>query len=179
MSVENGVRKIGGKPFTFEILLDSPEYEKIALSYTRALKRLGIDATVRYLDSAAYRARLNNYDYDMTLYYWNNSLSPGTEQYLYWSCEAADQPSRWNFAGVCTPEIDALAKSIAEAKTRGELVSRTRALDKKLMEGHYFIPLYYAGRDFVAYWKPLQRSDVTPVYGMVVETWWKEESDKQ
>ena len=165
-----------GDLMNFEILLDDPGNEKIALSLTRALKKMGIAANVRVLDSAAYRGRLTDYDFDMTLYYWHSTLSPGTEQYLYWSCEAADQPSRWNYAGICDPEIDALAQSIPTAKSRAELVQKTQALDEKLWKAQLMIPLYYNPKDFVSYWKPLKHPETTPLYGMVVETWWMDPS---
>lgn len=160
------------KPMNFEILLDDPANEKIALAYSRDLKKMGIKADIRVLDSSAYRDRMKDYDFDMTLYYWHSTLSPGTEQYLYWSCEAAEQPSRWNYAGVCDPEIDELAKAIPMAKTREELIQKAQELDKRLQGGIYMIPLYYNPYDYVAYWKPLKRPETTPLYGMVVETWW-------
>lgn len=172
--IKNGVRVNDktGKPLTFEIMLDDPSNEKIALSFVRSLKRMGITPNVRVLDSAAFLGRLNNYDFDMTLYFWMSTLSPGTEQYLYWSCEAADQPSRWNYAGICDKNIDLLSKSIASAKTREELVGKVRSLDKALMAGSYMIPLYYNAEDYVAYWKPLAHPDKMPLYGTVLETWW-------
>ncbi len=108
----------------------------------------------------------------MTFYYWMSTLSPGTEQYLYWSCEAANSPSRWNYAGICDKNIDLLSKSIATAKTRDELVGKVQALDKALMAGTYMIPLYYNPQDFVAYWKPLAHPANMPLYGTVLETWW-------
>jgi ABC-type oligopeptide transport system substrate-binding subunit len=160
------------EPMSFEILLDDPANEKIALAYTRNLKKMGIDARVRVLDSAAFRGRITDYDFDMLQYFWHSTLSPGTEQYLYWSCEAAEQPSRWNYAGVCDPEIDELAKAIPTAETREELIEKTRAMDKKLQEGVYMVPLYYNPVDYVAYWDELERPEKTPLYGMVVETWW-------
>ena len=161
-----------GAPFTFEILLDDPGNEKIALSFVRSLKRMGIVPVVRVLDSAAFLGRMNNYDFDMTLYYWMSTLSPGTEQYLYWSCEAANQPSRWNYAGICDKNIDMLSKSIPSAKNREELVQKVRALDTALMAGQYMIPLYYNPSDYVAYWKPLNHPETMPLYGTVLETWW-------
>ncbi len=172
--IKNGARVNAktGKPLTFEIMLDDPGNEKIALSFVRSLKRMGISPFVRVLDSAAFLGRLNNYDFDMTLYYWMSTLSPGTEQYLYWSCEAADSPSRWNYAGICDKNIDLLSKSIATAKTREELVGKVQALDKALMAGTYMIPLYYNPVDYVAYWKPLAHPDIMPLYGTVLETWW-------
>lgn len=162
-----------GKALTFDILLDDPNNEKLALALKQNLKRMGIEPNIRSLDSAAFRGRLNDYDFDMVLYYWLSSLSPGTEQYLYWSCEAANQPARWNFAGICDPDIDELSKQIARTSTREDLLAATRALDTKLLEGHYMIPLYYNPKDFVAYRGGIQHPEVTPLYGMVVETWWK------
>lgn len=161
-----------GRAFRFEIVLSAPEDEKVALSFARGLKRLGITAGVRVLDSAAFLGRLNDYDYDMVLYFWLNSLSPGTEQMLYWSCEAAQQHGRFNYAGICNPAIDALAASIAETRSRDELEARTRALDRALTWGYYMIPLNYAGMDYVAYRAFVRHPEVTPLYGMVLETWW-------
>ncbi len=161
-----------GKPFTFEIMLDDPSNEKIALSFVRSLKRMGITANVRVLDSAAFLGRLTDYDFDMTLYFWMSTLSPGTEQYLYWSCDAAKTPSRWNYAGICDKNIDSLSKSISSAKTREELVGKVQALDSALMAGSYMIPLYYNPKDFVAYWQPLAHPETMPLYGTVLETWW-------
>ena len=111
----------------------------------------------------------------MVLYYWLNSLSPGTEQMLYWSCEAAKQPARWNYAGICDPAVDALSKSIADARTYDDLTARARALDRVLTWGYYMIPLYYAGQDDVAYKKFIHHPATIPLYGMVQETWWAEQ----
>jgi ABC-type oligopeptide transport system substrate-binding subunit len=174
-NVVDGKRMKDGKEMKFEIVLGSPEDEKLALAFARSISKMGITANVRVLDSAAYLARMNEYDFDMTLYYWLSTLSPGTEQYLYWSCEAANQPARWNYAGICSEAVDEISKSIAFAETREDLVARVHALDRILMAGHYMIPLYYAGRDYVAYRKGVKRPEETPLYGMVLETWWMEE----
>lgn len=169
------VNKDTGAPFEFEIMISSPAEKKIVLSFAKNLSRLGIQANVRLLDDANFQNRLSRYDYDMTLYYWRNSLSPGTEQTLYWSCESADIPYRWNYPGICHPAVDALSRKIADAKTRGELVTAVHALDRILTWQHYVIPLFYAGYDMVAYDKAIKRPDVTPLYGMVIESWWIEE----
>lgn len=166
-----------GKPMSFEILLENPADEKIALAFVRDLKKMGIAPHVRVLDSSAYRGRMNDYDFDMTLYFWSSTLSPGTEQYLNWSCEAAETSFQWNYAGVCDPEIDELTKSIPEARTREELREKARNLDKKLQEGTYMIPLYYNPRDYVAYWPPLKHPENTPLYGIVTETWWMDQQN--
>lgn len=174
--VKNGQRMKNGAPFRFEILLAAPEDEKLALHFMRGLEKLGIKPVIRTLDAAGYLRRLQDYDFDMTLYFWTSTLSPGSEQSLYWGCAAAQEKGRFNYAGICDPVIDAAAKAIAQATTREGLVSAARALDAKIMAGHYFIPLQYLGTDYVAYWKPLQHPAVTPIYGLVMESWWMEKT---
>ncbi len=171
-TVQNGVQTKDGKALSFEVLLQNPEDEKIALHFQQNLKRLGIDMRIRVADSAGFVRRLNGYDYEMVLHHWQSSLSPGTEQVLYWGCEAAKQEGRFNYAGICDPEIDELAMAVANTVTREELVDTMRKLDAKLLEGHYMVPLFYAGVDHVAYWTPIKHPETTPLYGMVVETWW-------
>ncbi|MBL4804503.1 MAG: ABC transporter substrate-binding protein [Alphaproteobacteria bacterium] len=171
-SVENGVQTKNGQPMSFELILQNPDEEKIALHFQQNLKRLGIDMRIRLTDSAGFVRRLNTYDYDMVLHHWQSTLSPGTEQVVYWSCEAAEQEGRFNYPGICDEEIDKLAGSVANTVTREELVDTMRKLDAKLLEGHYMVPLFYAGVDHVAYWKPIQRPETTPLYGLVLETWW-------
>lgn len=171
-SVVNGKRMKDGQPLEFEMLLGAPEDEKLALHFKRSLDKMGITSRIRVLDNAAYIGRLNNYDFDMTLYFWLSSLSPGTEQILYWGCKAADEPSRWNYPGICNPAIDDIAASIAQSENREELVTRIKAMDRILTQGQYIVPLHYAGEDYFAYNSQIQRPEITPIYGAVLETWW-------
>ena len=173
--VKDGVRvhEQSGKPFEFEIILNDSKQEKIGLALIRNLEKLGIKANLRVLDSAAFIGRLNKFDYDMVLHYWQSSLSPGTEQILFWGCEAAKQEARWNYAGICHRAVDDLALRIANSKSREELVALTRALDRILTYGHYMIPLFYRGEDWVSYWPSLEHPGQTPVYGLIQESWWQ------
>ena len=163
-----------GRPLSFEILLQTADDEKVALSFRRALAKLGINVTLRVLDTAAFRDRLNGFDYDMTLYFWQNTLSPGTEQMIYWGCEAAKQEGRFNFSGICTPATDLLAKGIPSVHTREELIARTRALDRVLTWSHIMIPLFYSGKDMLGVASGLQHPAQTALYGNVMENWWFE-----
>ncbi len=173
-NVADGVQMKDGKPFSFELLLQHPEEEKIALNFKQNLKRLGIHMNIRVADSAGFIRRLQTYDYDMVLHFWQTSLSPGTEQILYWGCEAAKQEGRFNYAGICTPEIDRLSAAVAFTKTREELVSTMRALDAELLKGNYIAPLFYSGADYVAFKKNIKHPEATPLYGLVLESWWME-----
>ncbi|UEM03895.1 extracellular solute-binding protein [Skermanella rosea] len=162
----------GGVAMEFEILLVSPGDEKVALEFARALRRIGVSARVRTVDSAQYQARLESFDFDMTLNRWTSTLSPGNEQLYYWGSDAADQEGSRNYAGIRSPAIDALARGLGMARDRADLVARVRALDRALTWGHYAVPLYHLPDDRVAYWSRLRRPAVTPVYGMVIDAWW-------
>ena len=54
-----------GQPFSFEILLDQPAFERVTLPYVQWLARLGIDARVRTVDPAQFQRLADTYDYDM------------------------------------------------------------------------------------------------------------------
>jgi microcin C transport system substrate-binding protein len=162
-----------GEPLAFELLLGDPGDEKLALEFSRMLKTIGVAARVRTVDNAQFTGRLQEFDYDMVSFKWLNSLSPGNEQLNYWGSAAAGTKGSRNYAGVSNPAIDALASGIAAAQSREALVARAHALDRALMWGHYFVPLFYSGKDRVAYDASLQRPDVTPAYGVILESWWR------
>ncbi|MBP2299894.1 extracellular solute-binding protein [Azospirillum picis] len=163
-----------GARFAFEILLSDPAEERVALEFARSLEPLGIDARVRTVDSAQFQARLEGFDFDMTLRWWASSLSPGNEQLYYYGTAAAGDRGSRNLAGIRDPVVDALARSIAAAGTRAELVGRVRALDRVLLWGHYMVPLFHSPVDRIARWTRLHRPAVTPLYGPLTETWWVE-----
>ncbi|MEQ8968271.1 MAG: extracellular solute-binding protein [Azospirillaceae bacterium] len=163
-----------GKPFAFEILLGDAGDERVAIAYADALRRLGIDVTLRTVDSAQYQGRLDSFDFDMILYRWIVTLSPGAEQDLYWGSRSAKTQGSRNYAGITDPVVDALIAEVADARDREGLVAATRALDRVLMSGRYFVPLYYLDEDYWAWWGDLGRVDYDPVYGSVLESWWME-----
>ena len=84
-------RASDGLGMAFEILLVDPANEKIALAFARNLRRLGAAARVRTVDTSQYQYRRNTYDFDMIVYRWGMSLSPGNEQAFYWGSKAAGQ----------------------------------------------------------------------------------------
>src|SRR6185312_11596884 len=109
----------------------------------------------------------DDYDYDMVMFRWINSLSPGNEQLNYWGTISAETKGARNYAGVENPAIDALAASITTATDRQTLVARARALDRAIMWGYYFIPMNYLGADMVAYASTLHHPRTMPIYGNV------------
>lgn len=167
-----------GTPFSFEILVGDPADEKIALEFSRDVAQIGINARVRTVDNAQFIGRLDEYDYDMVSFKWINSLSPGNEQVNYWGIKSAETKGARNYAGIENPAVDAIADSIGRSEDRATLIARCRALDRALMQGYYMIPLFYLGRDLVAHTVDIHRPKVTPIYGMVLESWWRQDADK-
>ena len=90
------VNKATGEPFRFEILLDNPLFERIALPFIQNLKRLGIDAIAAHGRRRPIYQRTQTFDYDMVVGVFGESLSPGNEQRWFWGSAAADQPGSPN-----------------------------------------------------------------------------------
>ena len=174
--VENGKLMKDGKEFRFEFLIISPSDEKIALAFQKNLEILGITLDVRTVDSSQYQARLLNYDFDMIKRYWGVSLSPGNEQQFYWGSEVGKKDGSRNYAGVDSPAIDALIEKLISAQSREELTTAIHALDRVLLWGHYVIPLYHSNIDRIAYWNFLEYPDEIPLYGIVIDSWWINQS---
>ena len=161
-----------GKEMKFEVLLRSPLFERIVLPVKKNLSRLGIDVTVRTVDSAQYQERVENYDFDMIVSGWGQSLSPGNEQRNFWSSEAAGRPGSDNYSGIRNSVVDDLIELLIAAPSRQELIYRTRALDRVLQWKHIVIPHWHLPYDRVLYWDKFSRPSVVPDRGVSLFTWW-------
>ena len=170
--IQEGKLMKNGEEFSFEFLIVSPSVEKIALAFQKTLEVLGINMSIRTVDTSQYQARMLNYDFDMIKASWNVSLSPGNEQQFYWGSEVGKKDGSKNYAGVDSPVVDNLIEKLIGAKTREELTSAVHALDRVLLWGHYVIPLYHSNTDRIAYWNFLEYPDTIPLYGIVIESWW-------
>lgn len=165
-----------GKNLSFEVITDSPGLEKIAITYAKTLEKLGIQMSIRVLDSANFLNRKKNFDYDILAFHWLNSLSPGTEQMIYWSCESVNQIASFNFSGICNPALDHFAKDITQANTYEELTQSAHAIDRILLSENIAIPLFYKGVDRIAHHPDIMHPETIPLYGVVMETWWMKPS---
>lgn len=165
---------VEGQPFTFELLLNSPLFERIAQPFARNLERLGISMRIRTVDSAQYTERIRTFDYDMVVANWAQSDSPGNEQRDMWGSAAASRHDSRNLAGIQNPVVDELIEEIVKAHDREELIAATRALDRVLLWNHYVVPQWHVAVDRIAYWNRFGKSKVNPAYGVDVQAWWLE-----
>lgn len=174
--VKNGVlQNSAGEPFEFEILLDSSgaaAWERIALSFVRNLKKIGITAHIRVMDALQYKHRVDEFDFDMFVMVWGQSLSPGNEQRYFWGSAAALQQGSYNFAGIQDPVIDMLIEKIVSAKDEQALISATHALDRMLMWGFYVIPHWHMQGVRFVYWDKFGMPKAEPMHGINIMSWW-------
>jgi microcin C transport system substrate-binding protein len=181
--IENGVRTKDGKTLEFEILLNQPTFERVTQPFIQNLAQIGVRATMRTVDAAQYQKRMDQFDFDVTVDLVAESLSPGNEQREFWGSKSADSNGSRNLLGIKDPVVDALVEKIIAAKDRDDLIYSTRALDRVLQWGFYFIPHWNAPFDRVAYWSKFSHPEKMPPYGLTFGTWWydpqKESSLKQ
>jgi len=161
-----------GQPLSFEVLVATPDQERLALSYVNFLQRAGIRAHVRQVDSAQFERRRQAFDFDMMPYFWFSSLSPGNEQKFYWGSEAARTDGTRNYMGVADPAVDAMIDAMLSARDRDAFVDAVRALDRLLMSGTYVVPLYHLPEQWVARWTRIGRPEATSLYGYELDSWW-------
>ncbi len=161
-----------GQRVQLEILVQRRSDERLALSWRRMLAGIGVDLKVRLIDSSQYQRRLQNFDFDLIAYNYYASLSPGNEQAYYWGSEAADTPGSRNYAGIKDFGIDAAVTALTRAETSKDFTTAARALDRALMSGHYFIPLYHNPGQWVARWHYVEHPETHSLYGARLDSWW-------
>jgi microcin C transport system substrate-binding protein len=161
-----------GAPMTIEFMIDQPAFERVTAAYIQNLERLGIEATIRQVDSSQYEQRMEDFDFDVVVATFGQSLSPGNEQRNYWSSAAADMAGSSNIIGIKDPAVDALIEAIIAAPDREALVTATRALDRVLTWGHYVVPHWHLRASRIAYWNKFSRPAIDPKYGVDIDAWW-------
>ncbi|RMD47473.1 MAG: ABC transporter substrate-binding protein [Alphaproteobacteria bacterium] len=166
-----------GEVLRIEIVDDSPAFERIVNPFVENMRRVGIEASYRLVDPAQMEERRKNYDYDILIARLVMSLTPGEELLSIFGSQSADVPDTSNFSGVKHPAVDALIRKIAAAKTREEMKTAVRALDRVLRALHIWVPNWYKGSHTIAYWDVFGRPPKKPPYarGVMPYWWWDEQ----
>jgi microcin C transport system substrate-binding protein len=164
-----------GAPYTVEFLADEPAFERVFLFYKPSLERLGMTVGVRTIDDSQYENRMRNWDFDVVIGSWGETLSPGNEQRGYWGSQAADQPGSQNLVGIKNPAVDAMIDAVIFAKSRADLVAATKALDRVLLWNDYVVPQWTYGKLRTARWDRFSHPEPLPKYGLSafpIIWWW-------
>ncbi len=176
--LRNGKRALpNGTPIAIEFLIDEPAFEPHHMPFIRNLGILGIEASLRIVDPVQYRARLDNFDFDITIDRFSFSATPGDSLRSYFSSQAAALHGSNNLAGIADPVVDALIETIIAADSRPALVTACRALDRVIRAGRYWIPQWYKASHWIAYWDVFGRPPAQPRYFRgIPDTWWYDEA---
>jgi len=144
------------------------------LFYKPSLERLGITVTVRTVDASQYENRLRQWEFDIIIASWGESLSPGNEQRGFWGSQAADQPGSRNLIGIKNEAVDKLIDRVIFAKSREELVAATKALDRVLLWNFYVVPQWTYSFQRTARWDRFSHPETMPKYGAAAfpTIWW-------
>jgi microcin C transport system substrate-binding protein len=162
-----------GEVLELEFLITDPSTERILAAYVKNLQAIGVQTTIRRIDPAQYERRVKSFDFDVVTTRYALRLTPGVEVRTFWSSETANTDGSYNLAGMSHPAIDALIVKVTEANNREELKTATRALDRVLRAGHYWVPHWYRPFHYIAYWDKFGRPAVKPRYERgIIHTWW-------
>jgi len=157
----------------FEFLVTSNSaFERILLPYKKNLQFLGISLNLRSVDTSQYIERLRNFDFDMLVQTFPQSLSPGVEQRDMWTTATANIPDSNNLMGVQNKAIDYLVEQVIAATTQEQLTTRTRALDRVLQWNHYVVPNWHINYHRLAYWNQIHHPAQIPPYDLDLNAWW-------
>ena len=174
--VKDGKRLLpNGEVFKIEFLIDEPSIEPHHAPYIKNLGTLGIEASLRLVDPVQYRARVEDFDFDMTIERFSMSATPGDAMRPFFSSQAAQTKGSYNLAGIANPAIDALIEKIIGAGNRADLTFASRAFDRVFRAGRYWVPQWYRATHPIAYWDLFGRPQKPPRYAQGVgapENWW-------
>jgi microcin C transport system substrate-binding protein len=162
-----------GEQLSVEFLIDEEAFQRVILPYVENLRRLGIAASVRQVDSTEQKRREDTFDFDIVIGVFAQSDSPGNEQRDFWSSAAADQPGSRNIMGLKNPAVDALVDKIIFAPDRDALVTACRALDRVLQWDAFIVPQWHSANERIAYWNKFGAPDPGPKITVgFPDVWW-------
>jgi microcin C transport system substrate-binding protein len=165
--VKDGKRTLpDGEVFKIEFLLDEPSFQPHHAPFLKNLSALGIEATLRLVDAVQYRARVEDFDFDVTVERPPISATPGDSMRPTFSSQAAATKGSYNLAGIADPVIDALIEKILAVDTRAELTTACRAFDRVFRAGRYWVPHWYRASHPLAYWDVFDHPKTLPRYQM-------------
>jgi len=171
------IRVKDGQRLEFEILYFSQTYERWVLPFIKNLQRIGVKANFRVVDPAQYQNRMNAFDFDVTVGGFGQSGSPGNEQRDFWGAAKAEIQGSRNYIGVQDPVVDEIIDLLIQAKSRDDLVTKVRALDRILLWNHYVIPMWHYNKWRIAHSSDIERPDtLSGISPLISQTWWHKDA---
>lgn len=161
-----------GKKIEVEFLIAQQSFEMVIAPFVRNLRKLGIDAKTRFVEENQYETRVNNFDYDIIVAVFSQSLIPGDELFAYFHSTQVNIKGSKNFIGLHDEKIDELVEKISQTKSRKTLIDLCQKLDKNLLENYYAILQWNNNSYRILYRDIFEMPKIKPKYSLAIDSWW-------
>lgn len=172
-------RNAKGEVLKLEILNDNPQFERVIAPFVENLIALGVDARLESIDEAQYENRTRNpaYDFDIITDNARAGYFSGPDLLQYYGSATADV-SVFNIMGLKSPAVDELIKVVMAAKSKDDLITATRALDRVLRAEGFWVPQWYKASHWVAYYDMYEHPENLPRYALGETSFWWYNAEK-
>ncbi len=160
------------KPVSIEFIVDSKTFEMVIAPFVKNLRKLGIQAHTRFIEENQYAARVRNFDFDVVVAVFGQSLIPGNELVRYWHSSQKNIVGSQNVLGLDDKIVDELVTKISQAQSEEVLIKLCRKLDERMLENYYTIPQWHNNAYRVLYRDIFGMPKLAPKYSMALDSWW-------
>ncbi|WCL48639.1 extracellular solute-binding protein [Leptospira sp. GIMC2001] len=146
-----GLLEKDGKEFKFTILDRDKRSEKYFTVFLEKARYVGIDARIDTTDLAAWSAKVDKYDFDMTWASWGSGIFKDPESQ--WFSKYADEEGQPNLAGYKNSAADEI---IIKQKTEFDLNKRNamlKQLDQIIYKEYPYVLLWHVDNTRLLYWR--------------------------
>ena len=173
---DDGIRRNDkGETLRMEMVHSRTDLLPVMNAYVENLLALGVDASFDIIDDPQLQERASppNFDFDaLPTTVVNGGLEPGGVLKQAWASVAKDNSSR-NRMGYADPAVDKLLEVVEGAKSRAELTTVVKALDRVLRSQMIIVPRYYKRDSWVAYYNMYEHPATLPPYALgEMAFWW-------
>jgi microcin C transport system substrate-binding protein len=147
---DRGILEKDGKEFVITILDREKSTEKYFTIFMEIAKEVGIKSSLETTDLAAWSARMDKFDFDITWAAWGGGIFKDPEPM--WHSKYADGEGHHNYAGLKIPEVDKFIdsqKELFDANKRHEIV---RKIDQIIYKEYPYILLWHLANTRLIYW---------------------------
>jgi microcin C transport system substrate-binding protein len=168
-----------GETLTLELLDDEDSLARILSPWVENMRAIGIDASIRLVDTPQFQARQSDFDFDVVMMAMSFSATPTMDDMeTIFHSRSANLASSRNLPGTADLAVDALIAAVGKAADRKSLIVAMRALDRVLRARQDWIPNWYSANHRAAFWDIFGYREPKPDYGFPVEALWWFDKDK-
>lgn len=163
-----------GSPFTLEVIANDPMLNRLLLPIADQLRAVGIELSVRQLDNAQFKQRLQDKAFELTLYTFKHTPAPGIEQQLFWHSATAKAAGSRNLTGAQFADVDATLAQLPHITQWPQLLRCIQTLDQQLHDHHIAKPLWYSKQWQVVHQPHIKAPPPSPLFALDLHSWWVE-----